>query len=49
MEKPQPAYRPALDGVRAFCILFTVAEHLPGKSAYINGSVGVDVFFALSG
>lgn len=49
MEKPQPAYRPALDGVRAFCILFTVAEHLPGKPAYINGSVGVDVFFALSG
>ncbi|MER2536004.1 MAG: acyltransferase [Rhizobiaceae bacterium] len=49
MEKPQTAYRPELDGVRAFCILFTVAGHVPGQSDMINGSVGVDVFFALSG
>lgn len=26
-----------------------MAHHLPGTPAYINGSVGVDIFFALSG
>ncbi|MBX3580893.1 MAG: acyltransferase [Rhizobiaceae bacterium] len=45
----QGPYRPELDGIRAICIIFTVAEHLPGKPWMINGSVGVDVFFALSG
>lgn len=38
-----------MDGVRAICILLTIANHLPGGSAYINGSIGVDIFFALSG
>lgn len=42
-------YRPELDGVRAICILFTVANHVPGTPRLINGSVGVDIFFALSG
>jgi len=42
-------YRPELDGVRAVCILFTVANHMPGAPPFINGSVGVDIFFALSG
>jgi len=42
-------YRPQLDGVRAFCIIFTVLNHVPGTPAIINGSVGVDIFFALSG
>lgn len=42
-------YRPELDGVRAICILFTVANHVPGTPRLVNGSVGVDIFFALSG
>lgn len=42
-------YRPQLDGVRAFCIIFTIANHVEGMPRFINGSVGVDVFFALSG
>jgi len=50
---PDPAskerYRPELDGIRAFCILFTILNHIPGHPVWINGSVGVDVFFALSG
>lgn len=49
MVKPTTAYKPELDGVRAICIIFTVAEHLPGKPDFINGSIGVDIFFALSG
>ncbi|MER8506720.1 acyltransferase [Mesorhizobium sp. M0894] len=43
------SYHPALDGVRAICIIFTVANHLPHMPAFINGTVGVDIFFALSG
>ena len=42
-------YRPQLDGIRAFCIIFTILNHIPGKPAFINGTVGVDVFFPLSG
>lgn len=45
----QVKYRPQLDGVRAFCIIFTIANHVEGLPTFINGSVGVDVFFALSG
>jgi peptidoglycan/LPS O-acetylase OafA/YrhL len=45
----QKNYRPELDGVRAICILLTIANHLPGAPGFINGSVGVDIFFALSG
>lgn len=44
-----PSYFPQLDGLRAICILFTVVNHIAGHPAYLNGSVGVDVFFALSG
>jgi len=42
-------YRAELDGLRAICILFTICNHLPGTPAFINGTVGVDLFFALSG
>lgn len=42
-------YRPELDGIRTLCILFTLCNHLPGTPRLINGSVGVDIFFALSG
>ncbi len=42
-------YRPYLDGLRAICILFTIANHVAGVPWWVNGSVGVDIFFALSG
>lgn len=42
-------YKPSLDGVRAGCIMLTLAGHIDGTPWYINGSLGVDVFFALSG
>jgi len=38
-----------LDGLRAVCIIFTIANHTRGKYWFINGTIGVDVFFALSG
>jgi peptidoglycan/LPS O-acetylase OafA/YrhL len=44
------SYRPQLDGLRAVCVLFTILAHIPGtRQMGINGSVGVDIFFALSG
>ena len=45
----RPNYRPSLDGLRALCIIFTLENHLPIKPIWLNGSIGVDVFFALSG
>lgn len=42
-------YRPELDGIRALCIIFTIFNHVPGRPVWINGTIGVDVFFALSG
>ncbi len=42
-------YRPYLDGLRALCILFTIANHVQGMPWWVNGSVGVDIFFGLSG
>lgn len=42
-------YRPELDGIRALCIIFTIFNHVPGRPGWINGTIGVDVFFALSG
>jgi len=42
-------YRPQLDGVRAFCIIFTIFNHIRTTPSFIDGSVGVDVFFPLSG
>lgn len=41
-------YRPQLDGLRALCIIFTLIAHTPNNHG-LNGSVGVDIFFALSG
>lgn len=43
------SYRAELDGIRAICIIFTVCNHIHGTPRYIDGSVGVDIFFALSG
>ena len=42
-------YAPALDGLRAICIIFTILYHMPGCPSFINGTIGVDIFFALSG
>ncbi|WP_128755630.1 hypothetical protein [Metarhizobium album] len=49
MNAAHAGYKPELDGIRALCILFTMANHIPGTPWAINGSVGVDIFFALSG
>ncbi|MGB0695329.1 MAG: acyltransferase family protein [Rhodospirillaceae bacterium] len=43
------AYSPALDGLRAICILFTFCHHIKGMPGFINGTIGVDIFFVLSG
>lgn len=42
-------YSNQLDGVRAFCIIITILCHVEGTPRWINGTVGVDIFFALSG
>src|SRR4051794_24109290 len=42
-------YCPALDGIRAFCIVFTILNHVPGRHWFLDGTVGVDAFFPLSG
>ena len=45
-------YRPALDGVRGIAILAVLAvhtNHLFGWSVLKGGSIGVDIFFVLSG
>lgn len=43
-------YRPQLDGLRAICILLTLGAHTSvAMPVWVNGSMGVDVFFALSG
>jgi peptidoglycan/LPS O-acetylase OafA/YrhL len=48
MQGSNHQYYAALDGVRALCIALTLINHTPGNPG-INGSVGVDIFFALSG
>src|SRR5437764_10317758 len=40
-------YQPALDGVRAVCILAVLGTHL--GVGFPGGFLGVDVFFVLSG
>ncbi|HEX6055732.1 MAG TPA: acyltransferase family protein, partial [Intrasporangium sp.] len=40
--------QPALDGVRAVAILLVLGQHAPSRP-FINGYVGVTVFFCLSG
>ncbi len=46
---PKLSYSPQLDGLRAICVIFTMFNHLDTKPVFVNGTVGVDVFFALSG
>jgi peptidoglycan/LPS O-acetylase OafA/YrhL len=45
----QISYSPSLDGLRTICIVFTLLYHVDGVPNFINGSIGVDVFFPLSG
>lgn len=42
-------YRPELDGIRTLCIILTINNHTQFSLPFLVGSVGVDVFFALSG
>jgi peptidoglycan/LPS O-acetylase OafA/YrhL len=42
-------YAPQLDGVRALCVALTITNHIGPTTRYVNGTLGVDVFFALSG
>lgn len=42
-------YYPALDGIRAICVILTLVAHARYQPGFINGTVGVDIFFALSG
>ena len=49
---PSRPYFPALDGVRAWCVLLVMYDHVkaPGHTvSWIDGHLGVDVFFLLSG
>jgi hypothetical protein len=44
-------YFPALDGVRALCILGVIGSHMTDKPGWagLSGGLGVNVFFILSG
>lgn len=43
------SYSPQLDGLRAFCIIFTLLNHVGQVPFFIKGSIGVYIFFPLSG
>lgn len=43
------AYIPQLDGLRAICAIFTLLNHIHHVPKWINGTIGVDIFFSLSG
>jgi peptidoglycan/LPS O-acetylase OafA/YrhL len=45
---PKLGYRPALDGMRAGAIILVVASHVH-PTLFKGGSLGVDIFFALTG
>ncbi len=45
-------YFPALDGVRAYCVLLVMFDHLKSNGhtlRWLDGHLGVDLFFILSG
>lgn len=44
-------YFPALDGLRAVCAFGVVAQHMydPDTLGWLNGWMGVDLFFVISG
>ena len=43
------AYRPELDGIRGLAILAVLAQHANFPSTMLAGTIGVNVFFVLSG
>ena len=51
MENPNLPFgwRPALDGLRGIAVLAVVLFHFNTKPLLPGGSLGVDLFFALSG
>jgi peptidoglycan/LPS O-acetylase OafA/YrhL len=52
MRSQDASYFAALDGLRAFSILFVVLQHIPDKPhwlGHLHGWLGVDIFFVLSG
>jgi peptidoglycan/LPS O-acetylase OafA/YrhL len=46
---PRLTYRAPLDGVRALAILAVMLYHLDTRPIFPGGTIGVDVFFVLSG
>jgi peptidoglycan/LPS O-acetylase OafA/YrhL len=46
--QPKAHYRPEIDGLRAFAVVPVVLFHL-GVAGFHGGSLGVDVFFVISG
>lgn len=42
-------YENHLDGLRAISILLVMCNHMAGGPPFLNGSIGVDIFFAISG
>lgn len=47
--KPDTKYRASLDGLRAVCIILTLATHVKGWRINAYSNFGVDIFFGLSG
>ena len=48
MAKPEPSYRPEVDGLRAVAVISVILFHAK-VSLFSGGFVGVDVFFVISG
>ena len=42
-------YENHIDGLRAISILLVMCNHMAGGPPFLNGSIGVDIFFAISG
>jgi peptidoglycan/LPS O-acetylase OafA/YrhL len=52
MRQQRTIYFAALDGLRAFSILFVIFHHAANEPAWMthfHGRLGVDIFFVLSG
>ena len=42
-------YENHIDGFRAISILLVMCNHMAGAPPFLNGGIGVDIFFAISG
>lgn len=47
--RPARAYLPQLDGLRALAVAFVFVHHFVPGAKWFGGSIGVDIFFVLSG